>query len=123
MKFSLADCFAGFEEPLEGCLEFSVAQGASDGEISFCVLDGAGEHVEVVVQLVEFVSCDDQFVGAQRQIGGSLPSHPVPLPAPLTTELSRAAWAGAFGENSSAPARQRPMWQASPRCSSRSPRP
>ncbi len=61
-------------------------------EISFDVLHGARQHVQLVVQTVEFGSCDDEFVVTQLELPGSLAGHPVPLATPLRTELPWAPW-------------------------------
>ena len=60
------------------------------GEVALDVVDGAGEDVEVVVQLVEGRLGDDELAVAERQFVGALAGDPVPLAAAGRAELAGA---------------------------------
>ncbi len=94
-------------------LQFAVAQRAPFGEVALGVVDGTGEHVEVVVQSVEFVATNHDFVRAERQFSGSLPRHPVPLPAALAAELTGPSRARSGLQHATTPPTSLP-WAARP---------
>ena len=95
--------FCRVEEPVEDFLEFLNRASTACGEISLGVFDGATECIDVVVESIEFVACDDQLVLTQFQVARPLTGHPVPLPASLAAEHLRTTRAGARRQNPSTP--------------------
>ena len=93
----------GIEQPLERITQVRGRAVARGGKISFDVVDRTRQHVELVVQSVQFGPGNDQFVVAQLEFGGSLPGDPVPLPTTLGTELARASRSGASRDRPATP--------------------
>lgn len=109
---AVAEGSGGVEEPLEGVVEVAEGRAAGGGEISLGVGDGAGEDVEIVVESIQLVASDDEFVLGEFEVGGALAGDPVPLAASLAAETPRAARTGAFGQDPSTPAAAGPRFPA-----------
>lgn len=50
-------------------------------EVALDVVDGARQHVQLVVQFVELLACDHELALAQLELAGPLMRDPVPLTA------------------------------------------
>ena len=105
----------GVEQPVERLAQLGVRGPTARRQIPLDVLDGARQDVEVVLQPVEATSIDDQLVGAEREVGGTLACDPVPLTAALRAELTRPAGTGGAHDHASAPPtarrpRSRRLW-------------
>lgn len=89
------------QEPVDRLGELCGRWGVA--QVSLDVLDGAGEHVQVVLETVQFVSSYDDLVDAEGKVGSSLARNPVPLTAPLATEFLWTTWSLPAGDHPSAP--------------------
>ena len=87
----------------------TVGLRSGGGQIALGVVDCACQHVQVVVQRVEFASGDHQLAFAEFELVGSLARDPVPLAATLGTELSRSAGSAPLGQHSPAPPTSAPV--------------
>jgi len=56
------------------------------GLIAFDVVDGTGQHIQIIVQAVELGLGDDQLMLTELQFTGPLTAHPVPLATRLAAE-------------------------------------
>src|SRR3954447_5940749 len=92
--------FHGVQEDVE---QSAFVVGGVIREIFLDVVDGFGQDVQAVLELVELGARDDQLVLAEAQLGAALAGFVVPLAARSFAELARAARAGASLERASAP--------------------
>ena len=88
-EFAIAQRPCRVEKPLQELIEVvGAGSSAPSGEITFGVLDRAGQDVQLVVEVVEFRLGDDQLGLAELQFAGALAADPIPLTARLRTELT-----------------------------------
>ncbi len=89
------------KNPVERFTELTVRRPTT--RVALDVRDRTRQHVQVVVQFVEFVPVDDDLVGAERKVSCTLTRDPIPLPTLLTTELFGTTWTRPAHNNSTAP--------------------
>jgi hypothetical protein len=77
----------GFEQPAQGFTELCGIE--LGGEVALDVSDRALEHVEPIAQCFELRAREHQLVFAKAELGGSMTSLVVPLPAALAAVLTR----------------------------------
>jgi hypothetical protein len=70
--FTISQGPRGVHQPVEHCSELACRSRAASGHVSFGVFDSARHCVQIVVQSVEFVSGDDEFIFTQVKFVGSL---------------------------------------------------
>jgi hypothetical protein len=93
---------SGLQEPVDGRPVVGSIHGAL--EVAVDVLDGARQHPQAVVQIVQPGSRDDDLVFVQAAFGRSLARLVVALAAALAAVRPRSAGPGAGGQGSLAPA-------------------
>lgn len=89
------------EQPSQRCDRLGLGQLVA--EFTSGVGHRTLQHVQVVVQRIEFRARHDQLLITQRQLTRTLPRHPVPLPAGLRTELTRSPRPGVLGQGKATP--------------------
>ncbi len=102
-RWEAAACqgFCGVEQPSQGVECFRGAELVL--EITSGVDHRTLQHVQVVVQRVEFAARHHQFALAERQLACPLARHPVPLATTLRTEGSWTPRARPGREDDAAP--------------------
>jgi hypothetical protein len=93
----------GIEQPRQRLAKFAARRRLRACEVPFDVVDGARQHVQLVMERIEFRPCHHQFVLTQRKFGCSLPGHPVPLATSTRTENPGSAGARSLRECSTTP--------------------
>lgn len=73
------------------------------GQIALDVVDRTRQDIQIVMQLVERRLGDHQLAVTQLEFPRPLSGHPVPLTAPLRTELPRSTSPRAFGQRPPTP--------------------
>ncbi len=91
----------GIEQPVHG-LPQRGHRRPPVGDLPFGVGHCTRQHVQLVVQRVEFGTGHDQFVLTDLKFSGSLTSDPIPLTARLTAELLRPTGSGPLGHDAAA---------------------
>lgn len=93
--------FGRLQQPLDGFPERRHRR-PTIGQLTFGVGHRARQHVQLVVQRIEFGARHDQFVFTDLQFAGPLTPDPVPLPTRLTAEFLGTTRPGSLGHHSSA---------------------
>ena len=93
----------GLKQPFERCPEVSGGRVNARVEISFDIVNGALQHVDLVAQRVELLACHDELVFAEAEFIGALPGDPVPLTASLRAKPARSPHAVAGWQRGAAP--------------------
>jgi hypothetical protein len=96
--------FCGVEQDVE---EAAFVVVGVVGEVSFDVLDGLGQDVETVSQLVELLAGDDQLVLAETELTGPAAGFVVALATGAFAVLAGPAGTGRRSEPAPAPSAPR----------------
>ncbi|MFT4843920.1 MAG: hypothetical protein ACI90M_004402 [Candidatus Azotimanducaceae bacterium] len=70
--FTITQGPRGVHQPVEHCSELARRSRSASGHVSFGIFDCACHRVEIVMQSIEFVSGNDEFIFTQVKFVGSL---------------------------------------------------